>query len=96
LHSMKGGRADAFDGGDFCFFGQSTQGHLARPDGLAIEVNGTSPTLGHSAAEFGAFQVSKITQSPNQGHIRLRLERDRTIIDSQLKRWHRYRGLNAV
>jgi hypothetical protein len=51
---------------------------------LAIFVNCTGTAGRHTAAKFGSCEVQGISENPEQGHLRIDVDRDAVAIDIEV------------
>jgi hypothetical protein len=59
---------EALDGHDL-LVGGPPHGGDARPDGLAVEVDGAGAAQGHAATELGAGQAQRFAEDPEQRRV---------------------------
>src|SRR5258708_6372728 len=80
---LAGGRgADRLDGGEGMADGGARR-HPAGPPRDPIQVHGAGAAERDAAAELGAVHAEHVAQDPQQGHIRVRVDRLRLAVDSQ-------------
>jgi hypothetical protein len=58
----------------------------AGADRLTVEMDGASPTGADAAAEFGSGQADDVANRPQEGHLRVGVDRVLDAIDLDL--WH--------
>src|SRR5262249_34384203 len=61
-------RRQALDGRHF-LAGRERHRGRARPDGVALEVDGAGPTLREAAAELGPGDADRVAADPQQGYV---------------------------
>jgi hypothetical protein len=78
---MEAATPETLDGYDFTPGRTTHRGH-ARPNRLAAEVYRASSAKTHTTAEFGSPQPQLVAQIPQQGRLRIALERLLNTVDS--------------
>ena len=75
-------RRQRFDGGDEPAFGAG-DADLAGTPRFAVHVDGAGPAIAGATAIFGAGEVGRIAQRPEERRVRVHAVMDGTVVDGE-------------